>query len=117
MSRPHYITPPPEESLPLFAAAARAPAQSHSATSVAAADSLDGDTLGKLQRKVLTLLQATPEGLTDEEIAGRLGMNPSTERPRRIELARLGLVVKVGNRKTASGRNADVWVVTRKGAK
>jgi FixJ family two-component response regulator len=115
MTRPHYITPPIEESLPLFAPVARAPAQAHSATSRAAADSLGGNTLNTLQRRVLDLLHATPGGLTDEEIANRLGMNPSTERPRRIELARRGLVVKAGTRKTASGRNADVWTVTTKG--
>jgi hypothetical protein len=104
---------------PLFAAARKPtptpepapPAQAHSATSLAAADSMDGNTLNTLQRRVLDLLHATPGGLTDEEIANRLGMNPSTERPRRIELARRGLVVKAGTRKTASGRNADVWTV------
>jgi DNA-binding IclR family transcriptional regulator len=58
---------------------------------------------------VLELLQATPDGLTDEEMQKRLGMNPSTQRPRRIELARRGMVVEAGTRKTASGRNASVW--------
>jgi DNA-binding IclR family transcriptional regulator len=62
-----------------------------------------------MQRRVLELLQATPEGLTDEEMQRRLGMNPSTQRPRRIELARRGMVVEAGTRKTASGRNASVW--------
>jgi hypothetical protein len=38
-----------------------------------------------------------------------LGMNPSTQRPRRIELERRGLVVKDGTRKTSSGRMAVVW--------
>jgi DNA-binding IclR family transcriptional regulator len=62
-----------------------------------------------MQRRVLELLQATPEGLTDEEMQKRRGMNPSTQRPRRIELARRGMVVEAGTRKTASGRNASVW--------
>jgi hypothetical protein len=96
--------------LPLFAQ--RAPAVNGSATSAAAADSLGPATLNALQRRVLELLQATPDGLTDEEMARRLGMNPSTQRPRRIELARRGLVVKCGTRRTASGRMADVWKVT-----
>jgi hypothetical protein len=109
MNRPHYITPPPEETLDLWKAAARAPAQKHSATSVAAAEWLDGNTLNKLQRAVLELLRSEAAGLTDEEMASRLGMNPSTQRPRRIELAKRGLVVKAGTRKTASGRSADVW--------
>jgi hypothetical protein len=99
----YYVEAP----LPLFAA--RAPAVNGSATSAAAADSLGPATLNAMQRRVLELLQATPEGLTDEEMARRLGMNPSTQRPRRIELMRLGLVVRCGVRKTASNRNADVW--------
>ena len=107
MSNDHYI--PSLDTLPLFAA--RAPAVNGSATSAAAADALTPATLNALQRRVLELLQATPDGLTDEEMARRLGMNPSTQRPRRIELARRGLVVTCGTRRTASGRNADVWRV------
>jgi hypothetical protein len=99
----YYVEAP----LPLFAA--RAPAVNGSATSAAAADSLKPKTLNAMQQRVLELLQATPDGLTDEEMARRLGMNPSTQRPRRIELARRGLVVTCGTRRTASGRNADVW--------
>jgi len=98
-----------EAALPLFAQ--RAPAVNGSATSAAAADSLGPATLNAMQRRVFELLQATPDGLTDEEMARRLAMNPSTQRPRRIELARRGLVVTCGTRRTASGRNADVWRV------
>lgn len=93
--------------LPLFAQ--RAPAINGSATSAAAADSLGPATLNALQRRVLELLQVTPDGLTDEEMQTRLGMNPSTQRPRRIELARRGLVVEAGTRRIASGRMAVVW--------
>jgi DNA-binding IclR family transcriptional regulator len=64
-----------------------------------------------MQRQVLALLQATPGGLTDEEMQRQLEMNPSTQRPRRIELARRGLVVDAGTRRTASGRMATVWRV------
>jgi predicted ArsR family transcriptional regulator len=108
MTRPPWIAPEPEEVLPLFAAA-RAPAQRHSETSRAAAESLDAETLNALQRRVYDLLGAEPAGLTDEEIGDRLGLGGNTARPRRIELARRGLVVKVGTRKTRSGRSADVW--------
>jgi hypothetical protein len=101
----YYVEAP----LPLFTQ--RAPSVNGSATSAAAADSLGPAALNAMQRRVLELLQATPEGLTDEEMAGRLEMNPSTQRPRRIELARRGLVVTCGTRRTASGRNADVWRV------
>jgi len=95
--------------LPLFTQ--RAPSVNGSATSAAAADSLGPATLNALQRRVLELLAAWPQGLTDEEMQHKLGMNPSTQRPRRIELARRGLVVTCGTRRTASGRNAGVWRV------
>ncbi len=99
----------PQCDMPLFSQ--RAPAVRGSITSAAAADSLGPATLNAMQRRVLALLQATPGGLTDEEMQTRLGMNPSTQRPRRIELARRGLVVEAGTRKTASGRMAVVWRV------
>jgi transcription initiation factor IIE alpha subunit len=93
--------------MPLFTQ--RAPSVNGSITSAKAADSLGPATLNAMQRRVLELLAATPDGLTDEEIQTRLGMNPSTQRPRRIELARRGLVVEAGTRRTASGRMATVW--------
>jgi len=99
----------PNADLPLFSAA-RAPAQQHSRTSIQAADSLDGKALNALQRKVLAWL-AENGPATDEEMQEGLGMNPSTQRPRRIELARRGLVVEAGARRTASGRMAVVWRV------
>jgi hypothetical protein len=95
--------------LPLFTQ--RAPSVNGSATSAAAADSLGPATLNAMQRRVLELLAATPDGLTDEEQQRLLEMNPSTQRPRRIELARRGLVVEAGTRRTASGRMATVWRV------
>jgi hypothetical protein len=94
---------------PLFAQ--RAPAVNGSATSAAAADSLGPATLNAMQRRVLELLRENPHGLTDEEQQAALAMNPSTQRPRRIELARRGLVVEAGTRRTASGRMAAVWRV------
>ncbi len=93
---------------PLFAA--RAPSVNGSITSAAAADSLDSTTLNAMQRRVLAYLEQHGPA-TDEEIATGLGMNPSTQRPRRIELERFGLVVKDGTRRTSSGRMACVWRV------
>jgi hypothetical protein len=49
-------------------------------------------------------------GITDEQIQNELGMNPSTERPRRLELEEQGLIFDSGEkRKTRSGRPAIVW--------
>ena len=107
MIRPHYITPPIEEGLALFAQ--RAPAVPGSATSAMAADSLEPATLNAMQRRVLKLLRENPHGLTDEEQQAALSMNPSTQRPRRVELVRRGFVVEDGARKTSSGRMAAVW--------
>ena len=51
-------------------------------------------------------------GCTDEEAQIELDMNPSTQRPRRVELVRDGMVIDSGRqRKTRSGRNATVWVI------
>jgi hypothetical protein len=108
MSNDFYV--PPCDYGPLFASPA--PSVRGSATSAAAADSIGPKTLNALQVKVLRFLETCGAfGATDEEMQLALGMNPSTQRPRRIELARRGLVVKCGTRRTASGRNADVWRV------
>lgn len=87
------------------------PFQSHSETSIDAARSIRSDT-GRLRAMVLDYIRnaSTPYGATDEEIQRVLGMNPSTERPRRVELVNLGLVRDSGyKRKTSSGRLAVVW--------
>jgi hypothetical protein len=97
------------QDLPLFAAPARAPAVQSSVTSMASADAI-GASLNALQRSVVSFLRTRGDhGATDEEIAVGLQMNPSTARPRRIELVRRGLVVEAGTRKAMSGRYATAW--------
>ena len=50
-------------------------------------------------------------GATDEEIQTGLDMNPSTQRPRRVELVEQGLLEDSGRtRLTRSRRSAVVWV-------
>lgn len=49
--------------------------------------------------------------VTDEEIARYTGLNPSTARPRRLELQREGRIIQAGYAKTASGRRATLWAV------
>ena len=49
-------------------------------------------------------------GATDEEIQDALQMNPSTQRPRRVELMKMGRIAANGTRKTKSGRLASVWI-------
>ena len=67
---------------------------------------------GTLRARVLDIIAATSEGLTDEEGCARTGMNPSTWRPRRIELLEAGLVVRTGVRPGKSGRLMSVWGAT-----
>lgn len=80
---------------------------SHSPTSKAAAEAIK-PTAGTLRAAVLELLKAKGP-LTDEQIADALEMNPSTARPRRIELKRAGLIREAGTAKTKSGRDAAKW--------
>ena len=89
------------------------PCQRDSQTSFEAAESMAGGA-GSIRRWVFrAILEAGPGGLTDDEIQTRLEINPSTERPRRIELVALGLVEDSGRtRPTRSGRRAVIWVAT-----
>ncbi len=89
------------------------PYQHHSETSKAAALQAEADA-PTWRGRVLRLLRETEAGLTDEEIQARLHMNPSTERPRRIELVNMRLVEDSGATKmTRSGRAAVIWVAQR----
>ena len=85
--------------------------QDHSSTSLEAALNVQPKA-ATLRRVVLDYLrQCGRDGATDEQIQNALSMNPSTQRPRRIELVEGGLVCDSGQvRKTTSGRNAVVWI-------
>lgn len=86
------------------------PYQKHSETSRAAAASWAADDLNRLQADVFTFIRDRGAlGATDEEIIDGLGLNPSTARPRRIELHRLRLIESTGKRPTTTGRLAIVW--------
>lgn len=67
---------------------------------------------GTQRRRVLDCLRKwQSRGLTDHQMQVWLEMNPSTQRPRRIELVRAGLVKDSGQtRLTPSGKRAVVWV-------
>ena len=72
-----------------------APFQSHSQTSRAAAEAIK-PSLNELQRRVLEFIRSQPLGATDNEIITGLQMNPSTARPRRVELVAKGLIESSG---------------------
>lgn len=87
-----------------------APYQGHSDTSREAAEAIEPDA-ATLRGQVLCFIRQRGEtGATDDEVQIGLRMNPSTERPRRIELWRIGLVKQTARKRpTRSGRNATVW--------
>ncbi len=64
----------------------------------------------ELQQRVFAQLQLGPA--TDDEMQLALGMNPSTQRPRRVELVDRGLVCgSPQRRETRTGKYAVVWQV------
>ena len=82
------------------------PAQRHSPTSVAAAEQIKPTRKSLAQSVYLFILNCGP--VTDEQIASALDMNPSTARPRRVELVRAGRIESVGppRRHRGVGRRA-----------
>ena|ERR1700674_702086 len=92
-----YPTPKKAELLPF---------QVHSITSENAAISMAPKAKG-IRAKVLALIVERPR--TDEELIEALAGNPSTIRPRRVELYADGLIEPVGTRPTHSGRQAVIW--------
>lgn len=87
---------------------------SGSETSRAAADAIV-PSAATLRRMVYDwLLERREDGGTDEDIQVALSMAGNTERPRRQELEKEGLVVKTARtRATSSGRQAAVWVAKK----
>lgn len=84
------------------------PFQRHSETSREAAISVYGEVRNTQQSRLYDyLLNHGPA--TDETCAAMLDMNPSAERPRRIELVEKGLVEACGTGITKSGRKAQLW--------
>lgn len=85
------------------------PYQLESDTSLAAAVAYSS--LAKTAReRVFRLICRSNRGLTDEDIQQALNMNPSTQRPRRVELVGEGLIQDTGRRRhTKSGMEAVVW--------
>jgi hypothetical protein len=106
----NWAPKPPADRAASKAAGESFPAhQAHSDTSRAAAAEIRPNA-GTLRAKVLDCLRSS-SGLTDEEIQNWLQMPASTQRPRRVELVRMGLVADSGRRReTMSGRFAVVWV-------
>lgn len=67
-------------------------------------------------RVLLFLYEEEGRGATDEEIAAELRLPLNTARPRRYDLAKEEWIVESGRtRKTVTGSDAAVWVLSEKG--
>lgn len=89
------------------------PACRHDApdTSKAAADAIAGYSGNQRERVYAFIVSRGTHGATDAEVADGCGIVIQSANPRRRELARLGLIVRNGDRRrTPSGRLADVWI-------
>jgi hypothetical protein len=65
---------------------------------------------------VYEAVRDSADGLTDMQISDVTGLDPSTERPRRVELVRLGLIESAGiTRRSPLGSMATVWRATASG--
>ena len=89
------------------------------ATSHAASESVDVFRARALHREIVDILRGEFDGLTDEQIRGRLASGShsySGPQTRRNELVAAGWVTDSGRkRKMSSGRQAVVWVLTSAG--
>ena len=87
------------------------PYQAHSETSYDAAVEIQKSAQNLKTKVYEHIVKCGHRGATDEEIQQDLRMNPSTQRPRRVDLVKEDLVVNSGaSRLTSSNRKASVWI-------
>lgn len=104
----------PPQPAPQSAPKHTAPYQPHSLTSKEAALSVEPIIGAQLQRVLNYVRQKGDEGATDEEIALGLPMPQNSERPRRIQLVKAGLLKDSGRtRPFISERHGVVWVAVQ----
>ena len=85
----------------------QAPYVAGSQTSFEASQAIKPDA-SKLRARVFDYIAANGP-VSDEQIAAGLDMNPSTARPRRVELTSAGRIEKAGRTITSAGRSAWAW--------
>lgn len=81
----------------------------HPETSKEAAKAISKKTVADRARIERHLKGLAPEGASDRDLQDWLEMGSSTERPRRVELVRAG-IVKAGPRRKQHGRMVIRWV-------
>jgi hypothetical protein len=100
------------DGLALFDAPATAPAQRHSATSLAAAESIAPALSQKRRDLLVWIIERRFDGATDNELIADLvaeGWSPNTPRPRRVELVKGGWLEAIGE-----AEGSTVWAATAK---
>jgi len=103
MTRPHYITPPIEDTLPLFR-------RTDPATSQAAAATVKAFQ-GEHHAAILEALSHGPAGASG--IAARFGLTGHQVNKRLTELAKAGRIVATGRLvRSGSGRGEREWQIT-----
>jgi hypothetical protein len=90
------------------------PATNGTATSSDAASRME-PIAGSMRATVLEYVRnCATHGATDEEMQVALEMNPSTQRPRRQELEKMGFIARTERtRLTKSGRHAVIFVAVQ----
>lgn len=84
----------------------------HTATSIAAAESVRGTAATDRQRILEAIRAASIHGMTREQIEVATGLSGNTVRPRCAELLAAGTIEEAGEiRRTTSGRAAKVLTV------
>ena len=69
---------------------------------------------GTIRLEVLECIRNSGDsGLTDSQIQRQLGLDGSTQRPRRVELVNSAFIVAGPPRRTVSGRRAVTWKAIR----
>jgi hypothetical protein len=108
VSHYHVFHPTIAASLLRCRCGATSPASQPTPTSEEAAEKIGPHVTG-LRARVYEFIKARGR-VTDEDIVVGLGMNPSTARPRRIELVAAGLIRDSGSvTLTKSRRRAVLW--------
>jgi hypothetical protein len=80
-------------------------------TSHAAAESLSGETLARLEQLVCDILAAHPEGLTTSEVARLCSLGRDSISPRMKRLEKVKRVVRTGETRIPAGKRkpAQIW--------
>lgn len=94
--------PPPPDEL----------ARSNDTTSLDAAKTVSAYQRSQQQQDLIDVLEVHGP-LTDEQMVQLTAMNPNSQRPRRRELEKAGVLCEAGEARTASGRKAKTWGLKR----